>query len=53
MLTRTHATTSLGDIDESHVHVAVPCVVGFSLITRVVVSLSLSLVDRTEENYDI
>ena len=45
MLTRTHATTSLGDIDESHVHVAVASVLGFPLVTGVVASVSLFLVD--------
>ena len=43
MLTKTHATTSLGDIDESHgiVHATIASVIGFSLITGVVASVSL------------
>ena len=45
MLTRTHATTSLGDIDESRVHVSVASVIDFPLIAGVVASVSLSLVD--------
>ncbi len=42
MLTRTHATTSLRDTDDSHVHVAVVFVIDFSIITGVFVSYSLS-----------
>ena len=43
MLNRAHATTSLGDIDESHgiVHATIASVVGSSLITGVVASVSL------------
>ena len=41
MLTRTHATTSLGDIDKSHVHVALATVIGSSLIPGVATSVSL------------
>ena len=50
MLTRTHAATSLGDADESHVHATVASVIGFLFINEIVASVSLSLVNGTVLN---